>query len=160
MKFRLSAAFALCSVLSFTTAQTPAKNLQCKLPKVNMPTEWITMPDPCTKKMREQIQEELIASMTYLAMGAHFSRDTINRPGFAKFFFDSASEEREHATNLLGYMLMRGGLTNDIGQLIRDPEPKAEAWDDAISALKDALKLETHVTKKIKRYSEHLRRSW
>lgn len=36
-------------------------------------------------------------------------------------FFESASEEREHAIKIIGYLLMRGGLTQDISQLIRDP---------------------------------------
>lgn len=44
----------------------------------------------------------------------------MNRPGFAKIFFDSASEERDHAIKIIGYLLMRGGLTKDISQLI-DP---------------------------------------
>lgn len=33
-----------------------------------MPTDWITMTDPCTKLMKSQVQEELTAAMTYLAM--------------------------------------------------------------------------------------------
>lgn len=39
-----------------------------KLPKVQIPQDWITMVDPCTKKMRSQVQEELTAAMTYLSM--------------------------------------------------------------------------------------------
>ncbi|XP_050531119.1 ferritin subunit [Daktulosphaira vitifoliae] len=129
--------------------QVQAK-MQCKLPKVQIPDDWISMVDPCTKKLKSQVQEELIASMTYFAMGAHFSKDTVNRPGFAKIFFESASEEREHAIKIIGYLLMRGGLTQDISQLIRDPQPLAETWADGLSALKDALKLEAHVTRKIR----------
>jgi ferritin heavy chain len=74
----------------------------------------------------------------------------VNRPGFAKIFFDSASEERDHAIKIIGYLLMRGGLTKDISQLIRDPQPLSESWADGLSALKDALKLEAHVTRKIR----------
>jgi len=124
--------------------------MTCKLPQVEIPNDWITMVDPCIKKMKEQVQEELLASMTYFAMGAHFSKDTVNRPGFAKIFFESASEEREHAIKIIGYLLMRGGLTKDISQLIRDPQPITETWDSGLSALKDALKLEGHVTRKIR----------
>lgn len=124
--------------------------LQCKLPTVDIPSDWITMVDPCTKKMKSQIQEELTAAMTYLAMGAHFSKDTVNRPGFAKFFFDSASEERGHAMKLIDYLLMRGELVQDIAQLIRDPMPNKDTWESAVSALKDALKLEAHVTRKLR----------
>lgn len=41
---------------------------QGKLPQVQIPDDWITMVDPCTKKMKEQVQEELTAAMTYFAM--------------------------------------------------------------------------------------------
>lgn len=65
------------------------------------------------------MQEELKAAIQYLAMAAHFSRDTVNRPGFAKLFFEAASEEREHAIKLISYLLMRGELTSDVSTLIR-----------------------------------------
>lgn len=150
MEFSVVSCLILSVVLVCSTGVNGQGKLECKLPLVQMPTDWITMADPCTKVMKAQVQEELIASMTYLAMGAHFSKDTVNRPGFAKFFFDSASEEREHALKLIGYMLMRGGLTSDISQLIRDPLPLADTWADANSALKDALKLEASVTRKLR----------
>jgi len=108
------------------------------------------MVEPCTKKMREQVQEELQAALTYLAMGAHFSRDTINRPGFAKLFFEAASEEREHAIKIISYLLMRGELTTKVSELIRNPSPRNESWESGIDALKAALKLEAHVTRKIR----------
>lgn len=63
--------------------------------------------------------EELKAAMQYMAMGAHFSKDTINRPGFAKLFFEAASEEREHAIKLIHYLLMRGELTSGVSDLIK-----------------------------------------
>lgn len=77
------------------------------------------MVSPCVKKMRNQIQEEIKAAIQYLAMAAHFSRDTINRPGFAQLFFEAASEEREHAIKLISYLLMRGELTSDVSTLLR-----------------------------------------
>ncbi|KAL5238297.1 hypothetical protein ACI65C_005707 [Semiaphis heraclei] len=146
--FKLSLLFV--AVALFVATQEAHGKMTCKLPQVQIPDDWITMVDPCTKKMKEQVQEELTAAMTYFAMGAHFSKDTVNRPGFAKIFFDSASEERDHAIKIIGYLLMRGGLTKDISQLIRDPQPLSEAWADGLSALKDALKLEAHVTRKIR----------
>lgn len=72
----------------------------------------------CTKEMRRQIQAEIDASMQYLAMGAYFSKDTVNRPGFSSFFFKAAGEEREHAGKLIEYLLMRGQLTDDVSNLI------------------------------------------
>lgn len=77
------------------------------------------MVSPCVRKMREQIQEELKAAIQYLAMGAHFSRDMINRPGFAKLFFEAASEERQHAMKLISYLLMRGELASSVSNLIK-----------------------------------------
>ncbi|XP_026481230.1 ferritin subunit isoform X1 [Ctenocephalides felis] len=124
--------------------------LSCSSTKASIPEEWIDMTAQCTRSMRNQIQEELSASMQYLAMGAHFSRDTVNRPGFAEMFFKSASEEREHAMKLMSYLMMRGELTERLQDLIRTPTVPITTWADGLSALKDALKLEASVTKKIK----------
>lgn len=127
--------------------------------------------------MRRQIQAEINASIKYLAMGAHFAQDTVNRPGFAEFFFKSASEEREHATKLIEYLLMRTQLTS-VGDLIKvnvsafykvvncsvwvywreeifffdkiTQAPETTSWKQGIDALEDALKTEAAVTKSIK----------
>ncbi|KAF2879211.1 hypothetical protein ILUMI_26966 [Ignelater luminosus] len=133
------------AAFSVSTAQ-----LQCFHRKPDIPTDWIDMVNPCVRKMRDQVQEELKAAIQYLAMGAHFSRDTINRPGFAKLFFEAASEERQHAMKLISYLLMRGELASDVSNLIRKHiEPQTADWKDGVSALKDALKLEASVTRKI-----------
>ncbi|XP_063216313.1 ferritin heavy chain [Bacillus rossius redtenbacheri] len=124
--------------------------LQCKGPHVNVPKDWITMVPPCIQKMRDQVEIELRAAVTYLAMGAHFSRDVVNRPGFAKMFFEHANEEREHAMKVIAYLLMRGELTSDVAKLIRNPMPLKEHWESGVAALKDALKLETEVTNRIR----------
>lgn len=71
--------------------------------------------------MRAQIQEEVKASYVYLAMAAYFSRDTVNRPGFAEHFFKAAKEEREHAQHLIEYLSMRGQLTDSVTNLITFP---------------------------------------
>ncbi|WP_369292667.1 ferritin-like domain-containing protein, partial [Nocardioides abyssi] len=54
------------------------------------------MSQSCVVKVRDHVIEELKAAMTYMAMAAHFSRDKVNRPGFATLFFKAASEERDH----------------------------------------------------------------
>ncbi|XP_018328276.1 ferritin subunit [Agrilus planipennis] len=126
-------------------------DLQCTHKKVDVPEEWLSMVDPCVKKMQDQIQEEMRAAIQYMAMGAHFSRDVINRPGFAKFFFDAASEERQHSIKLISYLLMRGNLTENVSTLLQKRiEPATEVWDSGISALRDALRLEAKVTNKIR----------
>lgn len=140
---------ATCEVSS----QSASKNLnECKHKIPDVPKDWIDMvEDPCEKKMREQIKAEFNASMQYMAMGAYFSKDNVNRPGFAKFFFNSASEEREHAIKLIDYLNMRGKLTKDVKTLLNKfVEPTVLAWRDGVSALKFALNMEAEVTKKIR----------
>lgn len=124
--------------------------LHCQATVAEIPKDWITIPDPCTKAMVDQVQIELTAAMTYMAMGAHFARDTVNRPGFSELFFKSASEEREHAIKILEYLLMRGGLTEGLSKVIKNPQANATSWESGFKALKDALSLETLVTRKIR----------
>lgn len=146
----MKAVQAILFVLAAICAHSVTAKLQCKLPPVNIPQDWITMVEPCILKMREQVQEELQAALTYMAMGAHFSRDMINRPGFAKLFFEAASEEREHAIKIISYLIMRGELTSDVNKLIQNPAPLKQSWDSGVDALKDALSLEASVTSKIR----------
>lgn len=109
--------------------------------------------------MESQVKTEMDAALRYLAMGAHFARDTINRPGFSKFFFESASEERQHAIKFIEYLLMRGQLTNDVSKLLKYPltnntNPIRQEWKSGEEALTDALKLETEVTRSIRKIIE------
>lgn len=125
--------------------------LKCTLKPADIPTDWLDMVDPCIKIMEHQIQTEIQAAMTYLAMGAHFARDTVNRPGFSKFFFEAASEERDHAFKIIEYLLMRGQLTTNVPNLLKFPlKPPREDWSSAVSALNDALILEAKVTSNIR----------
>ncbi|XP_073817182.1 ferritin 1 heavy chain [Musca autumnalis] len=125
--------------------------LKCSVPNPELPTEWIDMRGDCLTAMRNQIQKEIDASYQYLAMGAHFSRDTINRPGFAELFFKSAKEEREHGSKLIEYLSMRGQLTDRVTDLITIPTVSKDEWESGAEALEDALKLETEVTKSIRK---------
>lgn len=84
----------------------------------DVPGEWLDMTRGCIKEVRRQIQAEIDASMQYMAMGAHFAKDSVNRIGFSEFFFKAAGEEREHAEKLIHYLLMRGQLTDDVSNLI------------------------------------------
>ncbi|XP_076621898.1 ferritin 1 heavy chain [Colletes latitarsis] len=125
--------------------------LKCTLKPADVPKLWLDMVDPCSKILESQVKIEIEAAMTYLAMGAHFARDTVNRPGFSKFFFDSATEEREHAIKVIEYLLMRGQLTNDVSKLLKFPlKPKREDWKSGVEALTDALNLEAQVTRSIR----------
>ncbi|XP_073964215.1 ferritin 1 heavy chain [Choristoneura fumiferana] len=140
----------LLAVVSFLAVCAPASATQCSVNPVNVPRDWITVHGTCRSAMRRQIQMEVKASLQYLAMGAHFSRDGINRPGFSKLFFDAASEEREHAMKLIDYLLMRGELTHDVTSLIKIRPPESKAWDSGVDALEQALTMENEVTRSIR----------
>lgn len=125
--------------------------LKCTLKPADIPSAWLDMVDPCIKILESQVKTEIDAAMTYLAMGAHFARDTVNRPGFSKFFFESASEEREHAIKIIEYLLMRGQLTDDVSKLLKFPlKPLREDWNSGVEALQQALNLEAQVTRSIR----------
>lgn len=145
---------------------------------------FVDMEDLCVTATEAQIKKEILASMNYLSMAAFFSKDEINRPGFAKLFFGAASEEREHAYKLIEYLSMRGryqlyktgkskkmdfdfkkivGDFNDTKLypgIVIEPLQKTYFKDDlttkevdrtsGLVALKNALKLETFVTKSIR----------
>jgi len=140
------------AVFSFVAFVICATNGQhCTTSPSSVPRSWIDMVSPCVQQMRAQIQEEINASMKYLAMAAHFSRDTVNRPGFAKLFFEAASEEREHAIKLIDYLLMRGELVSNVSKLIRmSINVPTISWKSGAAALSDALEVEASVTKKIR----------
>ncbi|KAL7302443.1 ferritin subunit [Trichogramma pretiosum] len=132
-------------------APISADSLKCNLKPADVPTAWKDMVNPCIQVLEAQVKTEIQASMTYLAMGAHFARDTVNRPGFSKMFFEAANEEREHAIKVIEYLLMRGQLTSDVSKLLKFPlKPLREEWNSGVEALTDALNLETSVTKSIR----------
>lgn len=125
--------------------------LKCTIKPADIPKKWLDMVEPCTKILESQVKVEIEAAMTYLAMGAHFARDSVNRPGFSKFFFEAANEEREHAIKIIEYLLMRGQLTKDVSELLKFPlMPRREDWTSGLNALTYALNLEAEVTNKIR----------
>lgn len=132
--------FAAPSLASFCHVTPPADNN----------SEWVTMSDQCKSSVRQQIQMEVKASLSYLALGAHFSRDKINRPGFAKLFFEAATEEREHAMKLIEYLLMRGELTSRVTELIEVKSPEKIVPRTGADAITEALKMESKVTNSIR----------
>lgn len=118
------------------------------------------MVEPCIETTINQIGCEIRASLEYFKFGTHFSRDDINRPGFAKFFYESASEEREHAIKLIEYLTMRGAAkpfdeSTDLGQLLKNAGQcdifniRDECYANGHAALTCALEMETAVTNAI-----------
>jgi len=103
----------------------------------------------CYEIIAKQIQYEFKASIAYLTMAAHFSRDVTHRPGLAKFFLENALEERQHAKQMIDYLLMRGGDISSIGFGDISQVPSRVEWPSATSALKDAFQLEQNNTDNI-----------
>ncbi|CRK88336.1 CLUMA_CG002115, isoform A [Clunio marinus] len=169
----LVAVTAICS-LSSVLAETCTRDANSLFRGI----DFVDMRDECVTETEEQIKKEITASLKYLSMAAYFAKDSVNRPGFAKLFFDSASEEREHAYKLIEYLSMRGRYLRqkdknswkstipnfDISSLVKDSEnlnvmgvtlsdltPAADAkTTSGLIALQNALKLETAVTKSIR----------
>ncbi|ORX98470.1 ferritin-like protein [Basidiobolus meristosporus CBS 931.73] len=94
--------------------------------------------------INNQINMEFTAMYTYTSMAAYFDRDNVALPGLAKFFRDSAEEEREHAQKLIDYQNQRGGRVN----LQSIPNPSCE-WQSAQNAVEAALQLEKDVNKSL-----------
>ena len=57
--------------------------------------------------LNQQINHEMAAAYSYLAMAGHFER--LNLTGFASWMLQQRSEELTHAMRLFKYLLDRGG---------------------------------------------------
>lgn len=137
--------------------------------------DFVDMKSECASLTEKQIEKEITASLKYLSLGAYFSQDTVNRPGFSKFYFSAANEEREHAEKLIEYLSMRGRYFEDqespisqikIGKLIKNaekaealglddswmasPQPQSNGLSAGLDSLKTALKMEKAVTDSIR----------
>jgi bacterioferritin B len=53
--------------------------------------------------LNEQIGNEFAAAHQYVAIGVHYEAETF--PRLAKFFYEQADEEREHAMKMVRYLL-------------------------------------------------------
>lgn len=139
--------------------------------------DFTDMKDLCTRATEEQINKEITASLKYLSFAAYFTKDSVNRPGFAKFFFDAAGEERAHAYALIQYLQMRGRYPGeiksavDVKKLVKDsgnpttflnlilddisspsaPRNPNFATSSGLAALQNALKMEKAVTSSIRK---------
>jgi ferritin len=89
--------------------------------------------------LNAQISKEFYAAHQYTAIATWYAGETY--PQLAKFFYDQASEEREHALKMVNYLLDRNEKVDfkEIGQ------PKAD-FPDWIAPLRLALEQEQGVT--------------
>lgn len=95
--------------------------------------------------INKQINMELYASHTYLAMSMYFDRDDVALPGFSKFFGECAKEEHEHAEKFMKYQNQRGGRI--VNQDIKKPEQ--DEWGTGVDAIQAALALEKAVNQSL-----------
>jgi ferritin heavy chain len=97
--------------------------------------------DSSEQALNAQINIELTASYVYQTMAVHFERDDVALPGFAHFFEENSSEERQHAQKFMKYVNSRGGRV----ALADVKAPAKSAWATGLEALEDALVLEKKV---------------
>ena len=101
------------------------------------------MPAPAfVGKLNEQIANELAAHQQYLACAVHYEGETL--PQLARFFYDQAMEEREHAMMMVGYLL-------DTGAEVAIPGVAAPVsrFEDPVAPIALALEQERRVSAQI-----------
>ncbi|WP_170395313.1 ferritin [Ruegeria arenilitoris] len=92
--------------------------------------------------LNRQINSELQASYTYLAMAAYFESQDL--PGFAQWFRGHSVEEQTHAMRIFDFVAQRGGRI----ELEGIDTPKMD-YDSPVEALEYALANEEKVTGQI-----------
>ncbi|NVO54291.1 ferritin [Rhodobacteraceae bacterium B1Z28] len=92
--------------------------------------------------LNQQINNELHASYTYLAMAAFFEAQDL--PGFAQWFREHSAEEGTHAMRIFDFMAKRGARIEVDGIA----KPKVD-YDSPVEVLEHALANEETVTGQI-----------
>ena len=92
--------------------------------------------------LNKQINSELHASYTYLAMAAYFDGEEL--PGFASWFKAHSIEETGHAMRIYDFINRRDGRVTLMG--ISQP---ASAYASPVEVLETALEMENQVTQQI-----------
>jgi ferritin len=98
--------------------------------------------DDICSALNNQINQEMSAAYSYLAMAAHF--DTKNLDGFASWMMTQHLEEHAHAMRLYRYLLDRGGKV----ALTAIAQPNA-AFDSVRAVFNAALEQEKQNTASI-----------
>lgn len=135
------------AVLSFYQEPAMAQQTGVELEREYV---WDDLHRSCVDALHGQIKKEFDASIVYLKYAAYFAQEKINLPGFEKFFFHAAGEEREHGIKLIEYALMRGKEPVNKNTFQLDYSYKVPAATSGLSALEDALKKEQEVTLSIR----------
>jgi ferritin len=85
--------------------------------------------------LNDQIGREYAAAHQYVAIGAHY--DVATYPNLARFFYEQADEEREHATKMVEYLIALG----ERPALREIAAPKTD-FSDHVEPIRDALEQE------------------
>jgi ferritin len=89
--------------------------------------------------INEQINKEFYSSYLYLSMAAYF--ESKNLPGFARWMYVQAEEERGHAMKLLDALIARGGRV--LLKAVTAPETE---WKTSLDVFKQVQEHEAAVT--------------
>jgi ferritin len=92
--------------------------------------------------LNRQVGREMGASLQYLAIAAHFDRNSLKQ--LARFFYRQSDEEREHALKFLHFVIDAGGTV----RLPEIPAPRGE-FDTAKECAELSLHWERQVTQQI-----------
>lgn len=103
--------------------------------------------DRVAKGLNDQLNQELAASYSYLAMSAHLESTVFG--GFANWMRLQAEEEREHAMKIYRYLADRGGRI----ALHALDQPK-EDYESIEELFETALALERRTTSRINQLYE------
>ena len=98
--------------------------------------------DAMQTAINEQINKELYSSYLYLSMAGYFEAN--NLPGFAKWMYVQADEERGHGMKLFEHLVERGGRV----QLEPIAGPQTE-WKTNLEVFKQVQSHEAAVTASI-----------
>lgn len=101
--------------------------------------------DDSEEAINNQINMELHASYTYLALAYQFSRHDVALKGFHEFFLKNSYEEREHAEKLMKYLNERGGTI----KLSPIQPPARFDFVTGLEAMQAALQLERDVNESL-----------
>ena len=102
----------------------------------------MTLDSTLAKALVAQVNAELAASHSYLAMAFFF--DAQDLPGFASFFRAQSAEESQHATRLSDFLLRREAEV----ALTAIPAPET-TFASPSAAIRAALTMEQGVTQRI-----------
>jgi ferritin len=92
--------------------------------------------------LNDQIGREFAAAHQYVAIGAYYVAETF--PQLARFFYEQADEEREHAMKMVNYLLDRAAPVR-----LTEIAAPTTRFTEHVEPIKLALAQERHVTVRI-----------